>query len=163
MLLTAFTIFHVIIAVIGLLAGFFFTYRLLFNQPFNAWTMLFLAATSATSVTGFMFPVKHFMPSHGVGIISLLALGLAAYALYGRRLASGWRKTFVIATETAFYLNVFVGVVQAFTKIPALKALAPMQTENPFKLTQLVLLATFVTIGWVAAVRFRAETQPAIS
>jgi hypothetical protein len=42
---------------------------------------------------------------------------------------------------------VFVLVVQTFEKIPALHAMAPTQTEPPFKLTQLVVLAIFVLLG----------------
>ena len=57
----------------------------------------------------------------------------------------------------ALYLNVFVAVVQAFEKVPALKVMAPTQTEPPFKLTQLVVLALFVVLGILAAIRFRNE------
>jgi hypothetical protein len=159
MLLTAFTISHVVISVIAILTGIIFTSGLLTNQPLNVSTPLFLVTTTATSITGFLFPVTHFMPSHGVGSVSLFVLALAVYALYGRRLASGWRKTFVVAAETALYLNVFVGLVQAFAKVPALKQLAPTQTENPFKLAQLGLLATFIVIGSITVIRFRGEIQ----
>jgi hypothetical protein len=47
--------------------------------------------------------------------------------------------------------------VQSFQKIPALKAMAPTQTEPPFKSTQLVVLALFVVLTIVAAIRFREE------
>lgn len=157
MLLTAFTAFHVIISVIAILAGMAFAHGLFSNRPLDSWTTLFLVTTIATSVTGFLFPVKHFMPSHGVGIVSLVVLTLAVYALYGRRLAGGWRRTFAIASMTAFYLNAFVGLVQAFAKIPALNKLAPTQTENPFEMAQLGLLIGFVVIGTMAAIRFRGE------
>jgi len=49
---------------------------------------------------------------------------------------------------------VFVAIVQSFEKIPALKAMAPAQSEPPFKLTQLVVLALFVVLTFVAAIRF---------
>jgi hypothetical protein len=55
----------------------------------------------------------------------------------------------------ALYLNVFVAIVQAFRKLPALKALAPTQSEPPFKLTQLVVLVLFVVLTFAAAIRFR--------
>jgi hypothetical protein len=57
----------------------------------------------------------------------------------------------------ALYLNVFVLVVQLFEKVPALKAMAPTQSEPPFKLAQLVVLALFVMLGIFAAIRFRVE------
>jgi hypothetical protein len=44
---------------------------------------------------------------------------------------------------------------QLFQKVPALKALAPTQSEPPFALTQLVVLALFVLLTIVAAFKFR--------
>jgi hypothetical protein len=131
-------------------------FGLLAGRRFDGWTALFLTTTVATSVTGFFFPVHHFMPSHAVGIISLLVLAIAIYARYFRALRGGWRKTYVITAVVAFYLNVFVGIVQAFQKVPALKELAPTQSEPPFKLTQLVVLAVFVVLAIFAAGRFRS-------
>jgi hypothetical protein len=58
----------------------------------------------------------------------------------------------------ALYLNVFVGVVQAFQKMPALQSLAPTQSEPPFQLTQLVTLLLFVGITIVAAIKFRPDS-----
>ena len=55
------------------------------------------------------------------------------------------------------YFNVFVLIVQSFEKIPALHAMAPTQTEPPFKVAQLVVLALFVALGIAAAIRFRNE------
>ena len=59
-------------------------------------------------------------------------------------------------------MNVFVAIVQAFLKIPGLKELAPTQTEPPFKLTQLAVLALFVALTIGAAIRFRKEPVRAI-
>jgi hypothetical protein len=82
---------------------------------------------------------------------------MAIYARYPRQLAGHWRWIYVVTAVIALYLNVFVGVVQAFLKVPALHAMAPTQTEPPFKLTQLVVLALFILLGTVAAIRFRPE------
>lgn len=112
----------------------------------------------ATSVTGFGFPVEHFLPSHGVGIISLMALAIAILALYGKHLSGGWRRTYVICAVLALYLNCFVAVVQSFAKIEPLRALAPTQSEPPFAIAQLAVLALFVGLGIAAARRFRDRT-----
>jgi len=48
-------------------------------------------------------------------------------------------------------------VVQSFEKIPALHALAPTQTESPFKLTQLAVLTISTLLCIVALIRFRPE------
>jgi len=157
MLLTIFTIFHVVISLIGIFSGFVVLVGLLTHKRFDGWTMLFLTTTVLTSVTGFFFPVHHFMPSHAVGILSLVVLALAIYARYPRHLAGGWRTTYVVSAMVAQYFNVFVAVVQAFLKIPALHAIAPTQAEPPFKMTQLVVLVLFAVLTILAAIKFRNE------
>jgi hypothetical protein len=46
-------------------------------------------------------------------------------------------------------------VVQLFEKVPALRAMAPTQKEPPFLVVQLVVLALFVALTFMAAKRFR--------
>ncbi len=113
-------------------------------------------------MTGFGFPLHHFGAPHVVGVISLIVLAVTIFARYSRQLAGSWRWIYVVTAMIALYLNVFVGVVQAFQKMPALNALAPTQTEPPFKLTQLVVLAFFVLLTIVAAIRFRPEPIRAV-
>ena len=157
MILTIYTIIHVVISLVGIASGFVVMYGLFNGRQLDGWTRLFLATTVATSVTGFGFPVHHFLPSHGVGILSLIVLTLAILARYTFHLAGAWRRVYVVGAAVALYLNVFVGIVQAFQKVPALKALAPTQTEPPFAVTQLVVLALFVLLTIIAAIRFRGE------
>jgi hypothetical protein len=155
--LKTFTLLHVAISLVGIGSGFVVMYGLLTGRRLNGWTALFLASTVATSVTGFGFPFTHFGPPHWIGVISLVVLAVAIIARYALHLAGAWRWLYVICAVLAFYLNVFVGVVQAFQKLSFLKALAPTQSEPPFLLTQLVVLALFVALAIVAAIRFRIE------
>ena len=104
-----------------------------------------------------MFPVHQFMPSHGVGILSLIVLAIAILARYRYHLAGGWRRTYVITALIALYLNFFVLIAQLFMKVPALNALAPTQSEPPFQVTQLALLLLFIVMTIRAAMKFRAE------
>ena len=157
--MTTFTFVHVLLSLIGIFSGFVVVFGLLVAKRLDGWTTLFLASTVLTSVTGFLFPFHGFLPSHGVGILSLLALAIAIFARYGRHLAALWRRTYAITAVIALYLNVFVLIVQLFQKVPALKAIAPTQSEAPFKVTQLVALVLFVVLGGSAAIRFRSE-QP---
>jgi hypothetical protein len=120
-------------------------------------TALFLITTLATSVTGFGFPFDHLLPSHVVGIVSLAVLAVAILARYGLLLRGAWRRIYVVCATAALYLNVFVGVAQAFLKVPALHAVAPQQTEPPFVVTQAVVLALFIVLAVLAAKRFRSE------
>jgi hypothetical protein len=155
MILQIYTMVHVLISLLGIFTGLIVLFGMLAGKRLDGWTKWFLITTLATSVTGFFFPFHGFTPAIGVGIISLLVLAVAIYARYPRQLAGHWRWIYVVTAVIALYFNVFVGIVQSFEKIPALKAMAPTQTEPPFKLTQLVVLAIFILIGVVAAIRFR--------
>jgi hypothetical protein len=157
MILHVYTVIHTLISLVGIFTGLVVLFGLLVGKRLDGWTKWFLITTVATSVTGFFFPFHGFTPAIGVGIISLLVLAVAIYARYPYRLAGHWRWIYVVTAVIALYLNVFVAVVQAFEKVPAMKVMAPTQTEPPFKLTQLVVLALFVVLGIVAAIRFRNE------
>ncbi len=156
--LIPFTYFHVLLSLAGIFTGFVAVSGMISGKAFGGWIAAFLATTVATSVTGFLFPFHEFLPSHGVGIVSLVALALAVYALYAARLAGAWRRIFVVTAVMALYLNVFVFIVQAFMKVPALKAIAPRQNEPPFVVAQVVNLALFVALAVAAARNFRAPS-----
>jgi hypothetical protein len=155
--MNALTLFHVALSLAGIAAGFVVVYGLIKSQRFDRWTLTFLVTTVATSLTGYLFPFEKLLPSHIIGAISLVVLALAIYALYSRRLAGGWRRTYVVSAVTALYLNFFVLVVQLFLKVPALKALAPTQSEPPFFITQTVVLVAFVYLGVLSAKRFHTD------
>ena len=157
MILSAFTFFHVVLSLVGIGSGFVVLYGLLTSKRLDRWTMLFLTTTAATSVTGFLFPFHHFTPGIGVGIVSLIVLAIAILARYRFHLEGGWRRTYAITAAIALYLNVFVLVAQLFQKVPALKALAPTQSEPPFQVAQLVLLVLFTVLAILAAIKFRNE------
>jgi len=157
MSLSTFTLMHVVLSLIGIFSGAIVLFGMFSSKRLNGWTALFLATTVLTSVTGFFFPADHILPSHIVGVISLLVLAVAILALYVYRLVGAWRRIYVVSATVALYLNVFVGVVQAFQKVPFLKPLAPTQSEPAFFFTQLVVLALFVVLTVVAAIRFHNE------
>jgi len=148
MLLAAFTLVHVVISLVGIGAGLVVMAGLLGGRERRGWTALFLVTTVATSVTGFGFPVDHLLPSHVVGVVSLVVLAVAIFARYGAHLAGAWRW-------------VFVGVFQAFLKVPGLHALAPHQSEPPFLVTQVVVLVLFVVLTVSCAKRFRGDASVA--
>jgi hypothetical protein len=127
------------------------------GKRFDGLTALFLITTVLTSVTGFGFLFDHLLPSHKVGIISLIVLAVAIPARYVFRLAGAWRWIYVVSGMIALYLNVFVGVVQSFLKAPALHALAPKGNEPPFMVAQLVVLTIFIGLTISAVKRFHVE------
>ncbi len=154
---STYTLIHVLLSLVGIGSGFVVLFGLLAGRRLNGWTALFLLTTVATSVTGFGFPFDHLLPSHKVGIISLFVLAVAILARYAFHLEGAWRWIYVVSAVIALYLNVFVGIVQSFEKVPALKAMAPTQSEPPFVVTQLVALALFIVLAIFAARRFRSE------
>ncbi len=146
---------HTLISLVGIASGLVVACGLLTAKRLDGWTSIFLWTTVMTSVTGFMLPADRILPSHIVGVISLVVLAIAFYARYSRQLAGFWRWIYVVTAITALYLNVFVLVAQLFLKVPALKAMAPTQSEPPFALTQFVVLSLFVVLAITAAIRFR--------
>jgi hypothetical protein len=152
-----FTFIHVAVSLAGIGSGLVVVAGLLTARRLETWTAVFLATTVNTSVTGFGFPFVRLLPSHVVGIVSLVVLGAAIFARYGRDLGGAWRWIYAVGAVLALYLNVFVLIVQLFRKIPALAVLAPTESEPPFALTQLAALAVFAALGIAAAKRFHPD------
>src|SRR3989475_7890362 len=105
---STFTLVHVVLSLVGIASGLVVVFGLLGGKRLDGWTALFLVTTVLTSVTGFLFPFHKFLPSHGVGIVSLVVLAMAIFARYVRQLAGGWRRGYVVSAVIALYLNVFV-------------------------------------------------------
>jgi len=152
--LSTYTVLHVIISLIGIVSGLVVLKGMLASQRLEGWTAVFLATTALTSLTGFGFPFDHVLPSHVVGILTLAALLVAILAYYLFRLAGAWRWLYVVSAIVALWFNVFVLVAQAFNKIAALNALAPMQSEPPFLIAQTVVLVVFIVLAIVAVRKF---------
>jgi hypothetical protein len=157
-----YTFFHVLISLVGIGSGLIVMYGFLSGKRLDGLNTLFLITTAATSLTGFGFPFDHLLPSHKVAIVSLIVLAVAISARYKFHLAGAWRWIYVIGATTALYLNVFVLVVQAFMKVPALKALAPTQTEPPFLVAQSLVLVVYLGFTILAAKRFHIEPAQAV-
>jgi hypothetical protein len=154
MSLETYTAVHVVISLVGIGSGLIVVAGMLNGKLLHGWNGLFLLTTVLTSVSGFGFPFDHLLPSHKVGIVSLVVLALAIVARYAKHLAGDWHRTYVICAVIALYLNVFVLVVQSFLKVPALHALAPAGNEPPFLVAQLVVMAIFIGLGIGAAKKF---------
>ena len=157
MSLSTFTLFHVLLSLVGIAAGLLVVYGMLTAKRFNGGTAIFLVTTVLTSLTGFLFPFEHLLPSHIVGVISLVVLAVAIVARYPLHLQRSWRAIYVVCAMLALYLNVFVLVVQVFLKVPAVHALAPTQKEPPFLVVQLAVMAAFVVLGIFAVNKFRLQ------
>ena len=149
---STFTLVHVVLSLIGIVCGIVVVVGMLSAKRLAGLTAVFLATTVLTSATGFLFPFTSFGPPQIIGALSLAVLAVAILALYVRRLAGFWRWVYVIGAMLALYLNCFVGVVQAFQKLPFLQSLAPTQSEPPFAIAQVAVMAIFIVLG-IGAVR----------
>src|SRR6266567_2493150 len=157
MILQIYTVIHTLISLIAIFTGLIVLFGMIGGERLDGWTKWFLSTAVATTITGFFFPFHGFTPAIGLGIISLPFLALTIFARYPKGLVGPWRWIYVIGAVICLYFNLFVLVVQAFEKIPALHAMAP--TEPPFKLTQLIVLLITVLFGIVAAIRFHPEPR----
>jgi hypothetical protein len=161
--LPAFTMLHVIISLIAIVTGLVVMFGLLGSKRLPGLTAIFLLFTILTSVTGFLFPFKELLPSHMVGILSLVLLAIACIALYGAKLSGAWRPIYVVTAMTSLYLNIFVLIIQAFLKVPALQTLAPAVPPAPpsgpvFAVVQGIVLVFFVLVIIGAWRRFKPMT-----
>ncbi len=160
MSLSTFVTVHVIISLIGIVAGIIVMIGLLGSNRMPGLTAIFLLFTILTSATGFLIPPllsEKLLPSHIVGILSLVLLAIACVALYGMKLSGAWRWIYAVTALLSLYLNVFVLVIQGFLKVPALHALAPGEPPGGpvFAVVQLIVLVFFVIVIIGAVRRFR--------
>jgi hypothetical protein len=160
MSLSTFTTVHVIISLIAIVSGIIVMFGLLTSKPMPGLTTIFLLFTILTSATGFLIPPllsEKLLPSHMVGILSLVLLAIACIALYVMKLSGRWRSVYIVTAMISLYLNIFVLIIQAFLKVPALHALAPSvpPSEPPFAIVQGIVLVFFVIVIIGAVRRFR--------
>jgi hypothetical protein len=155
--LSVFTAVHVFISLIAIVSGVIVMFGLLGSNRRPGLTATFLLFTILTSATGFLFPFEKLLPSHMIGIISLLLLVVACIALYIMKLSGAWRWIYVLTAMVALYLNVFVLVIQSFLKLGPLHALAPSvpPSEPPFAIIQGIVLVFFIVVIIGAVRRFR--------
>ena len=162
MILHIYTIVHTLISLIAIFTGIIVLFGMIGGQRLDGWTKWFLITAVLTTVTGFFFPFHGFTPAILLGIISLPFLALTIFARCSKQLAGAWRWIYVIGAVMCLYFNLFVLVVQLFQKVPALHALAPTQSESPFKFTQLAVFIVSVVLGIVALVRFHPDSGRAV-
>jgi hypothetical protein len=146
MSLSAFTLLHVIISLIAIVSGIIVMFGMLGSNRMPGLTAIFLLFTILTSATGFLFPFEKLLPSHIIGILSLVLLAIACIALYAMRLSGAWRWVYAVTALLSLYFNVFVLVIQSFLKIPALAAVAPGNPPSGpvFAVVQGIVLVFFI-------------------
>ena len=158
--LDLFTAVHTSLSVVALLSGALAIRELSRGSAESISVYTFLVTAAATSVTGFYFPFHGMTPALGIGIVAVWVL---AWTLFAQRLArrsAFWAANFAIGLVVSEYFLVFVAIAQAFTKVPALHAMAPTLKEAPFGAAQFVALVIFVSLAIVVARRSKSRVGP---
>ena len=157
MSLSTFVTVHVIISLIGIVAGIIVMFGMLGSNKMPGLTAIFLLFTILTSATGFLFPFEKLLPSHVISILSLVLLVIACFALYVMKLSGAWRWIYAVTALLSLYFNVFVLVIQSFLKVPALAAVAPGNPPSGpvFGVVQGIVLVFFILMIIGAIRRFR--------
>jgi hypothetical protein len=157
--LTPLVLSHVAISLIAIGLGFVVLLALLKGALPAQSNQLFLLFTFLTSATGLMIapPGPPPSPAQLTAFVALIALAVGLYAFYAGRMAGRWRATYVVTAVVGLYLNVFVLVVQLFTKLDALAAIAGVPPAGPvFGGVQLAVLIGFIAAGRLAVKRYRS-------
>ena len=152
--MTPLVLIHTAISLVGIGTGVVLMKDYWESRRADRLTAWFLATTILTSASGFLLPAAKFMPSHAVGILSLLILAVCCYARFVKRMEGVWRTGYVLTAVAALYFNVFVLVTQLFLKVPALHAMAPNLNEPPFAIVQALVLVGYVALGVLLVRRF---------
>jgi hypothetical protein len=162
MTLATYTLVHVIITLIAIATGLVVLLGMLGSHRLSGWTAIFLLTTVLTSVTGFLFPIHGFTPALGVGVISMVLLVIALFALYGKHLTGAWRWIYVVTAVTSLWFNIFVLIVQSFEKVKLLNPLAPQvgppfpePVNTHFVIAQAAGLIIVFGLGLIAIFKFR--------
>ena len=152
------TLTHVAITLVAIISGFVVVAQMLASRWSGGWTGVFLATTLLTSLTGFVFfhPPHAPTPAQLTGVVATLVLLPTLYGLYSAHLRGVWRPIYVIGVMISLWLNVFVGIIQSFQKIPSPFQFAEGAPPGGpvFGAVQLVVLVLFVVAGWRAVKRF---------
>src|SRR3977135_1562703 len=99
MSLSTFTTVHVIISLIAIVSGIIVMFGVLGSSRMPAMTAIFLLFTILTSATGFLIPPllsEKLLPSHMIGILSLVLLVFALLSRHGLKLAGAWRWIYAV-------------------------------------------------------------------
>jgi hypothetical protein len=154
--IATFKLIYVIVSLFAMFAGVMLVRDMRKMRPLGIWNPLFFAATIITCGAGFLFPPNTFGPPQKVCTIALAVLALGLFALTATRMNGLWRWIYAICVIGALYLNVFMGITQAFERIPVLHRYAPTDSEPPYIAAQFLVFLAFLVVGFIAARRFRA-------
>jgi hypothetical protein len=123
--LSQFVVFHVVISLLAIVSGVAMLSAMIAGRRAAGLMAFFLVTTAATSITGFMFPIRQIGVGHVFGAMSLVVLVPTMAARYRYGLAGLWGWVHALGVASLLYLNAFIAIRQAFAKSVALHELGP--------------------------------------
>jgi D-alanyl-lipoteichoic acid acyltransferase DltB (MBOAT superfamily) len=152
-----FTILHVLISLVALVSRvgqtIAFTQG---NDPYST-RLVFLVATAANLLTGFLFPFHGVTPAIVIGALNTVILVGTIVASARQNRSRLWAVSYVIGSLALLYFNCLVFIVQSFQKVPSLHAMAPVGNEPPVIVSQGVLFLVAIAAGYLCLRRTRPD------
>jgi hypothetical protein len=105
---------HVAFGLIGLIAGTWVLFGMLAGEFLEKWAVIFLKCALAASVTGLLFPLHHFLPTHWAAMSAVYVSGVAVLAWRRYHLAGIWALVFALCIALVLYLNLLVAIAHVF-------------------------------------------------
>lgn len=155
MILSILTFMHFAFSLLAIGAGANVISGLFAGVLIEKWAVAFFRCALAASMTGLLYSLQHLSHFPWISMSLVYVTGAAVIAWRKFHLTGLWRSICAFSATIAFCLNILLFAAYIFNHIPALKALAPTQSEPVFLVSQLVLIGLFVVLGMIAARRFR--------
>jgi len=115
------------------------------------WAVAYFRCSLTAGMTGILFPVHHLLLMHWVAMSSVYVAGVAILAWRKFHLAGAWRSVCAFGITMVLCMDILLAITQLFVRIPALRAMAPTQSEPACVLSQVVVLILSAALGTVAA------------
>ena len=157
--LTPLGLFHTAIGLIAVGAGLIALVRDKRISPTNLVGKVYLAATVVTALTALgIFQHGGFGPAHGLAIITLAALAVAAVAANTRLFGGASRYVETVAYSATFLFHLIPGVTESTTRLPLGAPLLASPEAPALKAATGLLLLAFL-VGATLQVRWLRRTQ----
>jgi uncharacterized membrane protein len=158
--LTTLGIIHTAISLVALAAGIVALVRDKEISPRNFVGKLYLWTTVLTCLTGFPI-MQHggFGKPHGLGVITLMVLVVAAVAGKGKLFSRAWRYVEVVSYSATFFFHWIPTVVETTTRLPVGAPLITNRDGPELQAATGVLFLLFVIGATLQVRRLRAASR----
>jgi uncharacterized membrane protein len=162
--LTTLGVFHTVISLIALAAGSIALVRDKEISSKNQVGKLYVITTVITCVTGFgIFQHGGFGKPHALGIVTLVALMVAAIAGYTRLFGRASRYVETVSYSATFFFHWIPAVAETTTRLPPGAPLFPNAEAPPLQAVSGVLFVLFVVGAVLQVRRLRAVRLPSLA